>query len=236
MDQEVVALIASSLAYGRVKQILKSVRRVLSNMGLSPFDFIQSATSSHLTACFSHFKHRFTTGEELIQMIEGMKNVIQCYGSLFGCFCEGYRESHPDIRPALSFFVKKLSVPFNGHYNSLMPVPEKGSACKRLILFLRWMIRKDQVDPGGWHDIQPSKLIIPLDTHMHRLCIGLGFTKRQNPSMKTAMEITDAFREIEPSDPVRYDFALTRLGIRNDEDGDHLEPFWCNLMNSGYAV
>ncbi|MBW2650885.1 MAG: DUF2400 family protein, partial [Deltaproteobacteria bacterium] len=84
--------------------------------------------------------------------------------------------------------------------------------------FLRWMVRRDDVDPGGWDDIPPSKLVIPLDTHMHRICLALGITKRKQANMKTALEITRSFQVIAPHDPVRYDFALTRLGIRKDTD------------------
>ncbi|MCD6487215.1 MAG: TIGR02757 family protein, partial [Syntrophobacterales bacterium] len=107
---------------------------------------------------------------------------------------------------------------FNYRGNSLLPSPAKGSACKRLNLFLRWMVRHDDVDPGGWDDISSSKLIIPLDTHMHRICLALGITKRKQADMKTALEITRSFQVMAPHDPVRYDFALTRLGIRKDTD------------------
>jgi len=102
--------------------------------------------------------------------------------------------------------------------NSLLPCPEKGSACKRYHLYLRWMVRKDAVDPGGWDGISASKLIVPLDVHMHRICMGLGLTSRAQADLKTALEVTQRFRAIVPEDPVRYDFALTRTGIRNDLD------------------
>ena len=102
--------------------------------------------------------------------------------------------------------------------NSLLPCPEKGSACKRFHLFLRWMVRNDAVDPGGWDGISASKLIVPLDVHMHRICMRLGLTSRAQADLKTALEVTGRFRAIVPEDPVRYDFALTRIGIRNDID------------------
>ena len=104
-----------------------------------------------------------------------------------------------------------------GQAGHLAPLPERGSACKRWILFLRWMIRKDAVDPGCW-ELASDKLIVPLDTHMHRICSRLGMTQRKQANMKTALEITSAFRSILCDDPVKYDFALTRLGIRNDTD------------------
>jgi uncharacterized protein (TIGR02757 family) len=83
---------------------------------------------------------------------------------------------------------------------------------------LRWMVRKDRVDPGGWSGIPAAKLLIPLDTHMHKIATGLGATKRKAADMRTVVEITEAFGRLAPEDPVRYDFALTRLGIRSEMD------------------
>jgi uncharacterized protein (TIGR02757 family) len=87
-------------------------------------------------------------------------------------------------------------------------------------LFLRWMVRKDKVDPGGWQDVPWSKLIVPLDTHMHKISLKLGLTTKKHPNMRTALEITSSFKQLNPDDPVKYDFVLTRLGIRDDMDMD----------------
>ena len=219
-DREVAGLIASSLAYGRVAQILKSVSGVLKKMGPSPYDFLMSATPSSLRRTYSDFKHRFTTGEELAMTLIGAKAVIERFGSLYNCFLSGFNEDDDTILTGLSFLVKELRTNLNGRSNSLLPLPERGSACKRLNLFLRWMVRRDRVDPGGWDRVNPAKLIIPIDTHMYRICLLLKLTGRKNVDMRTAKEITFAFRKIVPEDPVRYDFALTRLGIRTDADLD----------------
>ena len=213
-----MGLIASSLAYGRVAQILKSVSSLLNKMGPSPHDFLQSTTLKSLGPLFGEFKHRFTTGDELLALLAGIKQVNKEYGSLYNCFISGFNNHDETTLPALSFMVKNLTANLVQTSNSLLPLPEKGSACKRLNLFLRWMIRKDRVDPGGWRRVSSSKLIVPLDTHMHRIALQIGLTDRRNGGMKTAIEITRAFREISPEDPVRYDFALTRLGIRKDSD------------------
>ena len=218
-DREVAGLIASSLAYGRVGQILKSVARVLDALGPSPWAFLQCASDPFLTQTFNGFRHRFTSGEEMVLLLKGIQRVINRYGSLGTCFLETYRSGDETILRSLTAFVGELSTPLKGCANSLLSRPQKGSACKKLNLFLRWMVREDRVDPGGWDRVAPSKLIIPLDTHMHRIAIGLGFTNRRCATMKTALEITRAFREIDPEDPVRYDFALTRLGIRKDMPG-----------------
>ena len=218
-DREVVGLIASSLAYGRVVQILKSVFRVLDRMP-SPSAFLMRATPDSLRSAFSGFRHRFATGEELSALLFGAKRVIGRYGSLHACFTSSLRDDHPTILPAVSAFTSELISAGGGCVGHLLPRPERGSACKRINLFLRWMVRRDEVDPGGWSVVPASKLIVPLDTHMHRICRALGLTDRKQADMRTAIQITEAFREIAPDDPVRYDFAITRLGIRSDTDLD----------------
>jgi uncharacterized protein (TIGR02757 family) len=219
-DREVVGLIASSLAYGRVTQILKSVSWVLDRMGPSPYAFLKTAPTPSLRKAFDSFKHRFTTGEEMILLLRGLQRVIKRFGTLYTCFLHGSKEEDASVLPGLSFLATQLSAPFSGHRNSLLPLPSHGSACKRLHLFLRWMVREDGVDPGGWKKVSPAKLIVPLDTHMHRICRGLNFTERKSGNLRTALEITSVFREITPEDPVRYDFALTRLGIRGNKGSD----------------
>jgi uncharacterized protein (TIGR02757 family) len=143
--------------------------------------------------------------------------VIAGFGSLYECFLTGFSADNENVIPAMTYFSRQLITGQNkpGH---LVALPEKGSACKRMNLFLRWMARKDRVDPGGWNGIPLSKLIIPLDTHMHRISLALNLTKRKQANMAAALEITSGFKKIVPDDPVKYDFALTRFGIRDDMD------------------
>jgi uncharacterized protein (TIGR02757 family) len=217
LQMELAGLIASSLAYGRVSQILKSVSSILEKMYPSPRAFLLNSSRKDLLACFSGFRHRFTTGDEMAYMLLAAKHVIEEHGSLYACFMAGYNNDDT-LLPALSAFVNELRNAAAITKNSLLPSPDTGSACKRLHLFLRWMVRKDRVDPGGWRGIPRSGLIIPLDTHMHKICVELNMTRRKSSDILTAMEITKVFRKIDPQDPVRYDFALTRLGIRKDAD------------------
>ena len=217
-DREIVGLIASSLAYGRVAQIISSVSFILNKVGPSPREFLVSTSRRALTRSFTGFKHRFTTTEEIIDFMLGIQQVIRTDGSLHRCFLKWYDPDHPDTVQALQSFVDAIRSYMGSRNNSLLPFPAKKSACKRLHLFLRWMIREDEVDPGGWRNVSPSKLIIPLDTHMHRIGLLLGMTQRKQSDLKTALEITREFRKIVPDDPVKYDFALTRLGIRDDAD------------------
>lgn len=213
-DREIVGLVASSLAYGRVAQILKSVSFVLGEMPC-PAQFLKRSSLKSLRRSFANFKHRFTTGEDLSFMLMGAGRLIEQHGSLYACFTACMSEDDDTVLPALTSFVKELATAA-GRRSYLFPSPSGGSACKRLHLFLRWMVRRDEVDPGGWESVPSSKLIVPLDTHMYRICVALKMTERRQADMRTAAEITAAFRHICPSDPVRYDFALTRLGIRED--------------------
>ena len=212
-DREIVGLVASSLAYGRVGQINRSVAAALEKIGPSPSRFLKEIPAPSLRRAFSGFRHRFTSGDEMADMLLGVRAVVEKYGSLGACFRACCDQGTQTVREAVVPFVEELCSGFAGCHNSLLPSPAKGSCCKRLHLFLRWMVRRDDIDPGGWDDIPASALIIPLDTHMHRVCLGLGLTKRRQADMKTALEITDAFKGMVPHDPVRYDFILTRPGI-----------------------
>jgi len=215
-DREIAALVASSLAYGRVGQILKSVDQVLEGMNPSPYEFLKSSSKENISDKFKGFKHRFAKDTDLSALLIGIKGAIEEHGSLNACFLNGYDESDETVQPALSSFVDSLIA--GGGETNLLPTPSKGSACKRLNLFLRWMVRDDEVDPGGWSGISPSKLIAPLDTHMHKIGLGLEMTSRRQGNMQTALEVTKALAQICPDDPIKYDFALTRFGIRDDMD------------------
>ena len=217
-DREIVGFITAALAYGRVQQINRSVAIILERMMPSPSRFLLSASPAVLRGTFSDFKHRFTTGDEMVAMLCGIRGVLQTHGSLCNGFQSVFDVQSETILPALTAFVAMLTTGSGNCKNSLLPQPNRGSACKRLNLYLRWMVRHDDVDPGGWRGIPASKLVVPLDTHLHRMCLALGFTERRQADIKTALEITAAFRTLDPDDPVKYDFALTRLGICNDVD------------------
>ncbi len=213
-DREIAALVASSLAYGRVVQITGSVSAILDAIG-SPSRFLRRSSESSLQGRFGGFKHRFTTGDDIVSLFLGMKCAIADYGSLRACFEAGMKADDPDIFGPLCRFVRRLRECCDGSCASLLPCPENGSACKRLNLFLKWMVRRDEIDPGGWDGIDRALLIVPLDTHMHRIGLLLGMTRRKQADLKTAREITAWFRKIAPEDPTKYDFASTRLGMRH---------------------
>jgi uncharacterized protein (TIGR02757 family) len=212
-DREIVGFIASALAYGRVQQINNSVTRVLLVMGASPLHFLLHTPWGSLRTLLSGFSHRFATGDNLAALLAGAGRLVAEHGSLQAAFLSGYSENDDNVLPALSHFAEAVFAVAPADPGHLLALPVRGSACKRLNLFLRWMVRQDAVDPGGWHPILKSHLIIPLDTHMHRLGLKLGFTKRKQGNMITALEVTEGFKALIPEDPVRYDFILTRLGV-----------------------
>ena len=217
-DREIVGLIASSLAYGRVAQILKSVGRILAKTGQSPYRFVRRTRPADFHRIYCGFKHRFTTHCDIANLFSALHRILKEYGSLNECFVAGMGRDDETTAPALDVFLEKLDC--TGGY--LIPLPRKGSACKRMHLYLRWMVRKDGVDPGGWEGIAPARLIVPLDTHMANIGKTLGMTKRKSADQKMALDITGSFRAISPADPVKYDFALTRFGIHPDMEMDDL--------------
>jgi uncharacterized protein (TIGR02757 family) len=209
-DREVVGLVASCLAYGRVAQIMKSVEKVLAVMGRKPHHFLLRH-KHELPALFRGFKHRFTRGEQIAGLLTRTSEVLQEYGSLEGLLKECLRREET-LLTALNSFSRALSPLGEGF--SLLAAPEGGSACKRLMLYLKWMTRRDDVDPGGWTVVAPKDLIMPTDTHIHNIALQLGLTRRKQADLKTALEITRSFASLTPQDPLRYDFVLSRFGIR----------------------
>jgi uncharacterized protein (TIGR02757 family) len=218
LDREIAGLVASCLAYGRVAQILKSVKKILSPLGRHPHRFLLRLPLGRLPeGLFGNFKHRFTTGEQMEALLTRAAEILHAHGSLEAFMRQCVRSG--DFLEALNLFSRELSPRGSSRTRtgggfSLLASPENGSACKRLALYLKWMVRRDEVDPGGWTVFSPSELIVPTDTHMHDVALRLGLTARKQADLKTALEITRAFARFCPEDPARYDFALTRFGIR----------------------
>ena len=231
-DRETVGLIAALLAYGRVRQILASARWVLERLGPSPARVLWDAAPSKLTARAAGFRHRFQTGIELAALLIAMRAMMRRHGSLGRAFAAAVQPGDRTILPALAAWVGELSRDAGQRCGHLLPDPRRGSACKRLHLYLRWMVRRDAVDVGCWKGIGAERLIVPLDVHMHRLARALGATGRASADARTAEQVTGAFRTICPDDPVKYDFALTRLGIHPDADVDEfLAARGCEAVN-----
>ncbi len=218
-EREVAGLIAASLAYGRVSQILKSISICLQKMEKRPRAFLLSHSPTDIEKVFSDFNYRFTKAWEMTRFLIGLKGLIERYDTLEKAFLKAgqVQENQPClVVKRLSAFVSALLGIAGLEKSYLLPDPRKKSACKRLFLFLRWMVRSDQVDPGGWTCLSPRDLLIPLDTHMFNIARDIGLTGRKQADLNTAIEITEAFRNLNPEDPVKYDFVLTRFGIRRE--------------------
>ncbi len=212
-DVEIVALLCSSLAYGRVSQILKSIDKVLSPMkqlDISPRTFIESGSKSDFKRIYSSFKHRFTTSEDLIAMLVSIKKMVEKYGSLKDGFLSYYDDSN--YLEGLSGFCREFGI-----IKSFFPDPIQ-SICKRLHLFLRWMIRFDEVDPGIWKGVPTKNLYVPVDTHMLRVYSILSGDTKSSSGIQVAKKIRDFFATWTPEDPAKYDFSLTRFGIRKNNE------------------
>jgi len=227
-DMEIAGFLASALAYGRVQQIQKSLSDLLGRMGGSPYAFVRDFGKAQRRS-LTGFKHRFTTGRDISDLLRILRGVFEESGSIEKHFLLGYSEDDENIIPALSKFCDSLRAMYASKHKGrvshglkyLFSSPTGGSACKRLNLFLRWMVRDGEVDAGLWKSVDKTKLIVPVDVHIARLCRILGFNDSKMVSLSMAIEITKSFAEIEPTDPVKYDFALTRIGIVEDCDGRH---------------
>lgn len=226
-DKEIAGFLSAALAYGRVQQIEKSLNNLFTRMDDSPFDFAVGFNAAKRDL-LKDFKHRFNTGDDISDLLELLGQACEKFGSIEELFLQGYHSQDATIVPALSRFCDYLLEQYTKRHKHhlgkglsyLLTRPQDGSACKRLNLFLRWMVRDDDVDPGLWKSVDKTKLVVPVDVHMGRLCKILGLYKRKNVSLAAALEITQSFSKIEPDDPVKYDFALSRVGIIENCDGN----------------
>lgn len=209
-DQEIAGLVAALLAYGGVKAIVRSASAALERLGPSPARTLRQADSRGWARRLRGFRHRWTTETEIVGLLKGARVLLRRHGSLRNAFRAGYRPEEETLLPALQRWTDALCAAGGAACRKLVPDPVRGSACKRLLLYLRWMIRRDEVDPGAWRGLSPSKLVVPLDVHMHRAARRLGLTRRRSADLRTALEVTAAFRRLCPEDPARWDFALTR--------------------------
>ena len=227
-DREIAGFLSAVLAYGRVEQIEKSLIRLFSSMGESPHKFVRNF-DKHKQDKLSDFKHRFTAGDDISDLLMLLREVLSQYGNIERFFVQGYNPSDKNVIAALSNFCDALldmhAETHSGHITRglsyLLPRPAAGSACKRLNLFLRWMVRNDKVDAGLWKSVDRAKLVVPVDVHMGRLCRILGLYDQRTVSLSAAVKITESFAKIQPTDPVKYDFALSRIGILEDCNGSY---------------
>jgi uncharacterized protein (TIGR02757 family) len=238
-DREVAGFCAAALAFGRVASVLNSIDTLLAIMGPRPAEFVRRFDPRDSHPELRRMVHRWTRGDDLAALLWMLRQMLERSGSIEAFFVEGDAESE-DVGPALdSFSTRALGLDMRRAYGRVpkrpgvcyfFPRPSAGSACKRLNLFLRWMIRRDEVDLGVWSRVSPSRLVVPLDTHLIRLGRCLRLTRYESPGWKMAADITSSLRRLDPVDPVRFDFSICHVGMMNAcgfgrKQGDSQCPF-----------
>lgn len=228
-DQEVVGLVAALLAFGNVKAIRRSIARVLDVLGSSPSATIARASEGELARALETFAHRVYRGADVARVLARAGELRAAHGSIGRAFHRMSQRADVVVPPSLetrAALVRGLAglgdalrdgPPTYPRGRSGLPhlVPDvrKGSACKRLLLYLRWMCRPSDGVDLGLFPFPAAELVIPLDTHVHRISRNLGLTRRRDASLRTAIEITDALARFDATDPVKYDFAICHLGV-----------------------
>ena len=232
LDREIAAVVASSFAYGSIVIILRTLETIFAELGPSPRRYVENFDPRDGLRAFSGFKHRFNDGRDLCALLWGMRQMVEQSGSIQSFFLRGYTAGDADVSASLNRYSAAVqgldynavfgdgSIPVSSSFRFLFPAPVSGSACKRLCMFLRWMVRPaDGIDLGLWGGVSPAQLIIPVDTHISRISRYLGLSGRKSADWRMAQEITAALRTFDPTDPVKYDFSLAHLGISDGCDG-----------------
>jgi uncharacterized protein (TIGR02757 family) len=224
-DREIAGFCASALAFGRVASVLNSIDTLFRIMGPHPASFVRAFDPSAPHPELRRMVHRWTRGVDLVALLWLLRQMLERAGSIEAFFADGFARTDDDIGPALdSFSTRALALDLRRAYGRVprrpgvcyfFPRPSAGSACKRLNLYLRWMIRRDAIDLGVWTRVPASKLIVPLDTHVIRLGRCLRLTRYVSPGWKMAADITASLRRLDPDDPVRFDFSLCHVGMMN---------------------
>jgi len=215
LDKEFLAFFVSCYAYGSIEQINKHVRKFIDLSEDNVYEYIKHFNHRILNNNNDYY-YRFNTEKDFIDLIYSLKTIIMEYGSLKSLFLKHYSQDDENILHALDKFTSKIrnAVRHSGTFGYLIPDVSRNSTCKRLNLFLRWMVREDSIDLGLWsREVDKSKLIIPVDTHVFKVSQKLGLVSRKSCDMKYAIELTEKLKSFDFHDPVKYDFALCHIGV-----------------------
>lgn len=215
-DIEISGFIAAVLAWGRRKTIINKCGEFLSYMDDAPYDFVRSHQAADLKP-FLNFRHRTFNATDALYFIAFFRDFYQQHDSLEDAFLTGMTPDSENVEQGLINFQQQFfSLPdAPARTRKHVATPARKSACKRLTMFLRWMVRQDDrgVDFGRWHRICPAQLVCPCDVHVDRVARQLGLITRKPTDWLTALELTRNLRRFDPADPVKYDFALFGLGV-----------------------
>lgn len=224
-DREIVALLAACLAYGRVDLFGPQVELLLARMGPSPAAFVAGFDPARRRGCFAGFHYRFNRPADIEAFCLAGRRLLERWGSLGAFFAAGYAPGDLHVGPALErfaagFLEQDLSAVFprglSSGYRHMFPRPSTGGPCKRLLLFLRWMVRREPPDFGLWRQVPPAALLMPVDTHVEHMARAVGLTRRRSRTWRMVEEVTAALRALDAADPVKYDFALCHKRMSGD--------------------
>jgi len=213
-DIEIAAFLTAAISWGQRKSIIKNANQLLRMMDNSPFDFILNGNSDTDWRHIGLFVHRTFNGNDCMSFLESLKNIYQNYGGLEQVFTTGYRREGTVFGALNHFRNVFLEIPHEPHVRKHISDVGANSSAKRLNMFLRWMVRRDdnEVDFGIWKDIPTSALMLPLDVHTGEVGRALGILTRKQNDWKSVEEITSVLRLFDSNDPVKYDFALFGVG------------------------
>ncbi|MGM0444551.1 MAG: TIGR02757 family protein [Fibrobacterota bacterium] len=218
-DRELFGLIAACLSYGRVERIIHTLEQIIILCENAPTDFIRNTTHADKCARLDSVVHRFNRGVDIALLMSSLKEILTKFGSCRNLYthCRDGRSSQKETLIEFSRALRRAApdpADRGRPFRYLLPSPETGSPCKRLNMYLRWMIRADDgIDLGLWKDCSPAHLVIPLDVHVIRTARRLRMTRRKSPSWAMAEEITAKLAACDPADPLRFDFALCHWGM-----------------------
>jgi uncharacterized protein (TIGR02757 family) len=234
-ERELVGLLTACLAYGRVDLFGAALEGVLAAMG-SPWKFIREFDPRRDAERFDRFIYRFNRPRDLVAFCVAARDVLARHGTLEKCFVAGDPDPAGSIGPALERFALAFLEADLGDvfprgrisrgYRHFFPLPSTGGPCKRLHLFLRWMVRRDAPDFGLWTAVSPARLLIPVDTHIENMSRAIGLTRLRSRTWRMAEAITAQLAVVDPADPVKYDFALCHKRMSGD-CRDRRDPVVC---------
>lgn len=215
-DVEIAGFIASMFAYGKREVFIKKLNILFEKMEQKPLSFVLSYTREN--PVLNDFEYRFSVGVDIAQIVLILKDLYSSDETLESLFKHCYDQTNTVkgmLQGVVDYFYARVELPVSKGFYHLLPNPAKNSACKRLHMFLRWMVRDGGVDLGLWKFLDKSELIIPLDVHVAKVSRSLGILNRKQNDFQAAYELTEKLKEFDPKDPVKYDFAMFGYGVNN---------------------
>ncbi len=215
-DIEIAAFLASIFAYGKREVFIEKLNKLFEKMGNKPYEFVASFNSNN--HILDDFDYRFSIGIDIVQIVLILKALYTSNETLESLFAYGWKNTKTvqgTLQTVVDYFYSRVTLPVTKGFYHLLPNPAKKSACKRLNMFLRWMVRDGEVDLGLWKFMPKSELLIPLDVHVAKISRSLGLLERSQNDYTAVLELMHNLKEFDSNDPVKYDFAMFGYGVNN---------------------